>query len=152
MRKNKSIEKSTRRIAWIDEAKGIGIFFVMLGHCYLNGKFTFWFYSFHMALFFFLSGYTFSLKEQKYNEFSKNLAFRTQSADMQHILLQLNIADDYMKCREELAIQTRKLEEAELERKQLQNSLVTMQVKYDNLEASMKLVEKKYQDAKAKIY
>lgn len=92
-----------------------------------------------------------SYVERKYNEFSKNLAFRAQSADMQHILLQLNIADDYMKCREELAIQVCKQEEANSEREQLQNALVAMQVKYDNLETSMKLIEKKYQEAKAKI-
>ena len=43
----------TERIDWIDSAKGLGILLVMLGHCYMEGKFTFWFYSFHMALFFF---------------------------------------------------------------------------------------------------
>ena len=47
------------RIEWVDEAKGIGIILVMLGHCYLNWNFCFWFYSFHMPLFFILSGYTF---------------------------------------------------------------------------------------------
>lgn len=36
---------------------------MMLGHCYLDGKFTFWFYSFHMPLFYFLSGYTFKVKK-----------------------------------------------------------------------------------------
>ena len=45
--------------------------------------------------------------ENKYAEFSGNLAFRTQSMDMQHVLLQLNIADDYFKCREKLSIQMR---------------------------------------------
>lgn len=57
-----NIEKNNGRIGWIDAAKGIGILLVMLGHCYLDSKFTFWFYSFHMALFFFLSGITFSIK------------------------------------------------------------------------------------------
>lgn len=89
--------------------------------------------------------------ENKYVEFSSNLAFRTQSADMQHILLQLNIADDYFKCREELAIQARKLEEQNAEVEILRNSLVSMQVKYENLESSTKMIEKKYQEAKAKI-
>lgn len=57
----KQIEYNTSdRIAWIDLARGMGIIFVMLGHCYLDGRFTFYFYSFHMALFFFLSGVTFS--------------------------------------------------------------------------------------------
>ena len=92
-----------------------------------------------------------SYVENKYNEFSGNLAFRTQSADMQHIILQLNIADDYFKCREELAIQMRRLEEQNLELEKLQSSLVAMQVKYENLEASTKLIEKKYQEVKAQL-
>ncbi len=57
-----NFESRTERIGWIDTAKGIGILLVMLGHCYLDAKFVFWFYSFHMALFFFLSGYTFGAK------------------------------------------------------------------------------------------
>lgn len=48
------------RIDWIDISKGIGIILVMFGHCYLNSSFVFWFTSFHMALFFLLSGYTIS--------------------------------------------------------------------------------------------
>ena len=51
------------RIKWIDQAKGIGIILVMIGHTYLDDKFIFWFTSFHMALFFFLSGCTFKYKE-----------------------------------------------------------------------------------------
>ena len=55
-------QSRAERIEWIDEAKGIGIVLVMLGHCYLHWKFCFWFYAFHMPLFFTLSGYTFSGK------------------------------------------------------------------------------------------
>jgi len=55
-------QSRAERIEWIDEAKGIGIVLVMLGHCYLHWKFCFWFYAFHMPLFFLLSGYTFSGK------------------------------------------------------------------------------------------
>lgn len=89
--------------------------------------------------------------ENKYNEYSSNLAFRTQPMDMQHIMLQVNIADDYFKCREQLAIQTRKMEEQAAEVERLQNSLVSMQVKYENLEAGAKLTQKRYQEAKTKI-
>lgn len=64
------MENIESRIEWIDIAKGIGILFVMLGHCYLDTKYTFWFISFHMALFFFLSSYTFRIKED-YNSFVK---------------------------------------------------------------------------------
>lgn len=64
------MENIESRIEWIDIAKGVGLLFVMLGHCYLDTKYTFWFISFHMALFFFLSGYTFRAKEE-YNSFVK---------------------------------------------------------------------------------
>ena len=89
--------------------------------------------------------------EGKYNEFSSELSFRTQPVDMQHILLQLNIADDYFKCREKLSISMRKLEEQAAEIEKLQSSLVAMRVKYENLESGAKFVEKKYQESKDKI-
>ena len=89
--------------------------------------------------------------EEKYNGYYNNLSFRSQPLDMQHILMQLNIADDYFKCREQLSVQMRKYEEQALEIEKLQKSLVNMQVRYENLEASTKLIEKKYQEAKNKI-
>ena len=55
-------QSRAERIEWIDEAKGVGIILVMLGHCYLHERFCVWFYAFHMPLFFVLSGYTFSGK------------------------------------------------------------------------------------------
>jgi len=70
---------------------------------------------------------------------------------MQHIMVQVNIADDYFKCKELLAIQKRKLEEQSAEIEQLKSSLVAMKVRYENLESSVKLTQKKYQEAKAKI-
>ena len=51
-----------KRIEWIDRAKGLGIIFVLLSHCYMDHEFVFWIDSLHMALFFFLSGCTFSGK------------------------------------------------------------------------------------------
>jgi len=48
-----------RRIEWIDSARGIGLFLVVFGHALKGNEFTamvIW--SFHMPLFFFLSGLT----------------------------------------------------------------------------------------------
>lgn len=90
--------------------------------------------------------------ENKYNSFAEELSFRSQPMDMQHVLLHLNIADDYFKCREELYISRRKYEEQMMEVEKLKNSLVAMQVKYENLESGTKLIEKKYQQLKDKIY
>lgn len=69
----KGMENIESRIEWIDIAKGLGILFVMLGHCYLDTKYTFWFISFHMALFFFLSGYTFRIKEKYFSFLNKKI-------------------------------------------------------------------------------
>lgn len=49
------------RLAWPDLLKGLGIFLVTLGHSALVDKtVTAWIYTFHMPLFFFLSGYFFT--------------------------------------------------------------------------------------------
>ncbi|MFA6086603.1 acyltransferase family protein [Mucilaginibacter sp.] len=71
---------TTKRLLWIDCSKGIGIILVVYGHVVrglydahaLNATYYFnsdtFVYSFHMPLFFILSGYTF------YNSFIKNQA------------------------------------------------------------------------------
>ena len=46
-----------RRIEWIDAAKGIGIILVVLGHMTIPRLAKLFIYSFHMPLFFFISGY-----------------------------------------------------------------------------------------------
>ena len=55
--------KSNNRIAWIDNAKFIGIFFVVMGHLISKGEFTGimsqiynFIYLFHMPMFFIISG------------------------------------------------------------------------------------------------
>lgn len=53
------------RIFWLDIAKGFGIIFVFLGHTiFTNEIWRIWIYSFHMPLFFFLSGIVYN--EKKY--------------------------------------------------------------------------------------
>lgn len=54
-----------KRIDWIDITKGIGIFLVMLGHTGLPEVFRAWIYSFHMPMFFLISGYLFKIRTQK---------------------------------------------------------------------------------------
>ena len=46
-----------------DAAKAIGILMVVFGHNWLDEKFCYYFYSFHMPLFFILAGITFSTKK-----------------------------------------------------------------------------------------
>lgn len=51
------------RIEWVDISKGIGILLVVLGHIWIIGKGIVYINSFHMPLFFFLSGYLFNLEK-----------------------------------------------------------------------------------------
>lgn len=54
------------RNAQVDIAKGIGIFFVIIGHLITYGHPIFrWIFSFHMPLFFFLSGYVFKYDSEQ---------------------------------------------------------------------------------------
>ena len=52
-----------KRIEWIDIAKSLGIFLVVIGHTGINvfmPSVAKWIYSFHMPLFYFISGMMFN--------------------------------------------------------------------------------------------
>ena len=53
--------QAKKRVAWVDMAKGYGIILMLIGHLHVN-ELMVWIYSFHMPLFFFVSGYLFSVK------------------------------------------------------------------------------------------
>ena len=71
----KQLEK---RLDFLDVCKGIGIVLVILGHIYgLSSKVGIWIYSFHMPLFFILSGLVYNEKkntELPFFEFLKKKA------------------------------------------------------------------------------
>lgn len=54
--------KTKKRITWIDMAKGYGMIAVILAHLKI-GDLGLWIYTFHLPLFFLLSGYVFSAKD-----------------------------------------------------------------------------------------
>ncbi len=62
-RRKKKAPKVPQRLDWADMAKGIGILLMAVGHSAIPpDRWGIWIYSFHMPLFFFLSGYFFSLR------------------------------------------------------------------------------------------
>lgn len=63
--------KTKERIDWIDYAKALGVFLVIMGHTYKGYSFIGWIYSFHMPLFFFLSGITLKIEQISCKEFLK---------------------------------------------------------------------------------
>lgn len=62
----KSVKKDNKRVLWIDVCKFLGIFAIFAGH--FGGKIGMWenyFFSFHVPLFFFLSGCMFNYEKEE---------------------------------------------------------------------------------------
>lgn len=57
---NNSMKKTKKRENWIDVLKGIGMIYVLMGHIKPSLFFEIHIYSFHMPLFFFISGYLYN--------------------------------------------------------------------------------------------
>ena len=67
------------RVVWIDQLKGVAFFFVILGHANVHATFESWIYSFHMPIFFFLTGLNFNIEklaQTKPLDFFKKLTLR----------------------------------------------------------------------------
>ena len=61
------------RIQWIDNSKLIGIWLVILGHTNILKEYQSYIYSFHIPLFFFISGYVYQPKYSYLKEQRKNI-------------------------------------------------------------------------------
>lgn len=69
----------TRRVEYIDVAKGIGIVCMLIGHHIQDAELLVeWIYSFHMPLFFFLTGYLYESRERKTQAFGVLLRKQAQ--------------------------------------------------------------------------
>ncbi len=70
-------------------------------------------------------------------ELKKQSGFVKQSADMQNILMQLNIADDYFKAKEQIRQMEQKLSSVDKEMYMLKHDLISTRIKLEE-------VQKKY--------
>ncbi len=77
----------------------------------------------------------------KANEYNKVDSFRKQSIDMQNVLMQINVADDYFKAKKQLATMEEESEAKEKEIYDLKHELIATQIKLENLEKSLKTVK-----------
>ena len=81
-------ELNVKRIEWIDVCKGLGIFLVFIGHTnvsQLSRTLYDWIYSFHMPLFYMLSGLVFD--GTKYNTFRKYINRRLKTLILPFFIL-----------------------------------------------------------------
>ena len=87
----------------------------------------------------------------KVNEYGKVDSFRRQPLDMQSVLLQLNIADDYFKAQQQLAVLEEELQENEKEMYDLKHELISAQIKLENCEKQTKELQQELNENSKKI-
>ena len=87
----------------------------------------------------------------KISEFSKIDGFKRQSLDTQNVLLELNIADDYFKAKEELEEIRSEAEEKERDLYDVKHDLITAQMKVKNLEESQEKLQEENNELQKKI-
>lgn len=79
-----------------------------------------------------------SYVNNKINEYNKTEGFMRQTSDVQNMLVQLNMADDYLKAKKQIALLEEELQAKEKEVYDLKHELVSAQMK---LEATEKRLE-----------
>lgn len=87
----------------------------------------------------------------KISEYTKVEAYKRQSTEIQSILLQLNIADDFFKAKKQIE---RLEEEIQLKEKELfdiKHELITSQIKLENTEKNVKSLQAEVNESAKKI-
>ena len=74
----------------------------------------------------------------KLNEYNEMDGFRRAPQDLQNVLIQINLADDYFKVKKQIATMEEELEAKEKELYDLKHELVTTQIKMENLDKNLK--------------
>lgn len=77
----------------------------------------------------------------KINEYNKLDGFRRQSMDVQNVLLQLNIADDYFKARKQISELEDELQAKDKELYDLKHELISAQIKLESSEEQVKALQ-----------
>ncbi|MBS7303413.1 MAG: cell division protein ZapA [Lachnospiraceae bacterium] len=84
-------------------------------------------------------------------EYGKVDSFRRQNVDMQNVLLQLNIADDYFKAKKQIAAMEEDMEAKEKELYDLKHELIATQIKLENSEKNLKALKDESHEKDKKI-
>lgn len=77
----------------------------------------------------------------KMTEYNKVDGFRRQSLDRQNVLLQLNIADDYFKAKNQITLLEEDVAQKEKELYDLKHELIAAQIKLESAEKTIKSMQ-----------
>lgn len=87
----------------------------------------------------------------KITEYNKNESFKRLTLDMQNVLLQLNIADDYFKAKKQITILEEEIQTKEKELYNLKHELIASQIKLENTEKNVKNLQAEVNENSKKI-
>ncbi len=87
----------------------------------------------------------------KVAEYSKVDSFKRQSLDTQNVLMQLNIADDYFKAKNQIARLEEEIQNKEKEMYDLKHELIASQIKLENMEKNIRNLQTEANETAKKI-
>ena len=87
----------------------------------------------------------------KIAEYSKVDSFKRQSLDTQNVLMQLNIADDYFKAKKQISLLEEEIQNKEKEMYDLKHELIASQIKLENMEKNIRILQKEANENGKKI-
>ncbi len=77
----------------------------------------------------------------KVAEYNKVDSFKRQPADVRNVLLQLNIADDYFKAKNQISLLEEEIQNKEKEMYDLKHELIASQIKLENTEKNVQKLQ-----------
>lgn len=87
----------------------------------------------------------------KIAEYSKADSFKRQSLDTQNVLMQLNIADDYFKAKNQITRLEEEIQNKEKEMYDLKHELIASQIKLENMEKNIRNLQTEANETAKKI-
>lgn len=92
-----------------------------------------------------------SYLNNKLSEFAKVEGMKRQPVDVQNILMQINIADDYFKAKDEIESLETQIAEKEKELYDIKHELIATQIKLENTEKNLKNLQDTVNDDSLKM-
>lgn len=87
----------------------------------------------------------------KIKEYSANEIYRKNSYDMRHVMLELNLADDYFKAKRQVELKQEEIDQKDKEIYDLKHELIALQIKLENLEKRHNKTKKELAEEKKNV-
>jgi cell division protein ZapA len=87
----------------------------------------------------------------KINEYSKIDSFRRQTVDMQNVLMQINIADDFFKAKKQIALVEEDIQSRENELYDLKHELISCQIKLESAQKQVRDLQREINENAKKL-